>query len=137
MFLRDEPAATVAVPIDRNDTIHAASLLYAHTEMPLRFYFVTSIDSEKCSLLNSVKSISCACVIGTAKGTAFTLQMRGSLRTVDHTQFADLIEGYYAKRGNRADDINDSQNILLQFTPEWARFTDYAKGYDHQYLKLQ
>lgn len=132
IFLRDEPAATLAVPVSNDGTLHIASLLFWNSTEPFVFYFVTNRQSEKCRLLKTQPSIPAACVVGTKKGTQFTLQMRGTLAEALN---ADLAE-YYQKRGNRFDDIADEKNMCLAFTPSWARFTDYDNGYERHMLLL-
>lgn len=133
-FLSQHKSATVAVPIDDNGTLHAAALLYWHDERTLEFYFVTSSETEKMTLLNKRQSLAAACVVGTEAGTPFTLQMRGKLSIMDEAP-KKVLEEYYTKRGDR-DDINEPRNVLVRFTPEWARFKDYSKGYDPYYLEL-
>lgn len=133
-FLQQEPVATIAVPIDDKGTIHAATLLYWNSEEPLRFYFVTNRDSEKVKLLKTQSELQCACVVGTYKGTPFTLQMHGTLRGV--TPDDAIRTAYYAKTDNHYDDIADDKNMCIMFTPTWARFTDYSQGYHRQKLAV-
>lgn len=135
-FLNKEPAATIAVPIDEQGAIHTAALLYWHAPDPLRFYFVTSKETEKCKLLAQKGELPAACVVGTNRGTDCSLQMRGRLKIVDKTAHQAEIDAYYQKRGNHHDDIIDPVNVLLEFTPNWARYTDYTKGYERRMLKL-
>jgi general stress protein 26 len=135
-FLHEAKAATLAVPINDAGTIHAASLLYVHDDDPLKFYFISSKSTEKYTLLHKKSSIPAALVIGTEKGTPFTVQLHGLLESVDPAENADVLEKYYEKRGNRGDDITDPNNSLLLFTPNWGRFTDYANGYDQYLLDL-
>lgn len=135
-FISGSNAATLAVPIDDAGTIHAASLLYVHSESPLQLYFITSKATEKYSLLHKKPAIPAALVIGTEKGTPFTLQLRGSLEAVDPEVNSEIVTKYYEKRGNHGDDIADPNNVLLRFTPNWGRFTDYSKGYDKYSLDL-
>ncbi len=135
-FLKSEASATLAVPIDNVGNLHAATLLYWHSENPLAFYFVTNKNSEKCTLFKSQKSINAACVVGTTKGISFTVQFRGKLIIVNPKQYVKEVGGYYQKRGNHHDDINGPANVLLQFTPNWGRFTDYTAGYSRYSLKI-
>lgn len=135
-FLDKKDSATIAVPIDLKGTIHAASLRFWNNPNNNKFYFVTSINTEKCTLLKSEKKIPCACVVGTVKGADFTLQMRGDLTVVEKETNQSAIESYYHKRGNRHDDIDDPDNVLLEFSPNWARYTDYSAGYQRTELKL-
>lgn len=136
-FLESQAAATLAVLLDTNGAVHAASLLYWLDTNTFRFYFVTSKSTEKYKLLKSKTVIPAALVIGTEVGTDFTVQLRGTLRPVDPKTHAKIVDAYYQKRGNRHDDITDSDNCLLELTPTWGRFTDYNEGYDHFYLDLK
>lgn len=136
-FLQKCLAATIAVPIDQEGTIHAASLLYWNKSEPLELYFVTSRSSEKFQLLEHEAEIRCAAVVGTEKHTPFSLQMRGTIKEVDPTSYSSELEAYYEKRGNHDDDISSPDSCLLKFTPDWARFTDYSKGYDKKFLELE
>ncbi len=133
-YLHREKAATIAVPIDEAGTIHAASLLYYHTEKPLAFYFVTNKNTEKCRLLKAKQSLKAACTIGTQKGVDFTLQMRGELAMIEPEE--TVVKAYYQKRGNHHDDINEPGVVCLRFTPNWTRFTDYSRGYEHYFLEI-
>lgn len=132
-FLAAHDAAVIAVPIDLDGTLHAAGILYFHTPDPLKFYFVTSRTTEKCRLIGRGDPVPCACVVGTERATPFTLQLRGDVREVDPAKRQTQVDGYYAKRGDRHDDIAKPNNCLLEFVPTWGRFTDYSKGYT-QYL---
>ena len=134
-FLQHSMAATIAVPIE-NDELHASSLIYWNSTEPLLFYFITSGDSVKFTLLKSKAEINCAAVVGTTKGTPFTLQMRGLLSEIAAEENKDVLENYYYKRGNDKDDITDPNTCLLRFQPKWARFTDYSQGYLQNFLKL-
>lgn len=131
-FLQNEKAATIAVPINDQGDLHAATLLFWNSDDPLVFYFVTGRHTEKARLLKIRKQIPCAVVVGTQKGTDFTLQMRGTL----HEGTAKDLELYYEKRGNRFDDVNDPKNMCLVFRPSWARFTDYNKDYARFMLEV-
>lgn len=135
-FLTTTEAATLAVPIDQAGAVHAAGLLYWHTADPLRLYFVTSRRSTKCRLLQSQASVPCAVVVGTERGVPFTLQLRGRLAIIDHAQYPELVAGYYHKRGNHHDDLDNPDKCLLEFHPTWGRFTDYSKGYLRCLLRL-
>lgn len=134
-FLEEQPVAVVAVPVDEQGTIHAATLHFWHKPDPLTFFFVTGKNTEKCQLLNIKKELPAACVIGTYRGTEFSLQMRGVLRILDKEQFQEDTDRYI-KSVNRRNDIDNPDNLLLGFTPDWARYTDLAKGYDRHFLKL-
>jgi uncharacterized protein YhbP (UPF0306 family) len=133
-FLDDEIVAVVAVPIDEMGTIHTATLHYWHSAQALRFYFVTGKDTEKCRLLNRQDAVKAACVVGTIRGVPMTVQMRGELRIVRPADVPEAVEGYRQKRNSRHDDIHDPANVLLEFAPDWVRFTDFSEGFNAQHF---
>ncbi len=135
-FLEKQKAATIAVPINDSGVLHAASLRFWNNDKAFCFYFVTSRDSEKYSLLRKKKTIPCAVVVGTEIDTEFTLQMRGNIEEVDPKDYIKETDAYYKKRGNHRDNIYDEQTCLLQFKPSWARYTDYSKGRERNFIKL-
>ncbi len=135
-FLSQEKVATLAVPVDEAGTLHIATMNYVHLLNPLRFYFMTSDQSEKCRLMNVRPEIVAACSVGTYSGTPFTLQMRGQARILDTAGQAQLLDTYYAKRGDTNRNVEGPHSVLVEFKPNWARFTDYSKGWDTTMLDL-
>lgn len=120
--------ATLALPVNDAGDIHAASLIYWSDPATLNFYFVTRKDSEKCQLLQDGRAQRAACLIGTRKSVPFYLQMRGLVRMADPKEYREHIAAYYAKRGNRNDDIDAPGSVLLKFIPDWIRCTQYRDG---------
>jgi general stress protein 26 len=135
-FLKSHETLNMANPIDDRGTLHASAMLYHCTVDPLRFYIVTARDTEKCKLLKNDKTVQCAVVIGTERHTPFSIQMRGSFKEIESKDNQEIIGAYYKKLDNHYDDINDPKNCLLEYTPTWARFTDYSEGYVRHYLDL-
>jgi uncharacterized protein YhbP (UPF0306 family) len=136
-FLNDEIIAVISMPVDEQGTLHIATLHYSHNPEPLQFYFVTGRDTEKCTLLKQKASVQAACVVGTTRGVPFTVQMRGELRIVEPKDRKEAVAAYQQKRHSRNDDLADGKNVLLEFTPSWARFTDFAEGWEaHHFLDL-
>ena len=135
-FLDSTPVATFAVPVASDGTLHIATMHYWHDSKTLNFYFVTEEASEKCALLRDGGTQKAAVVVGTDRGTPFTLQMRGVAQIVSKDEYAFAIDGYTSKRGN-SHDVEHEGSVLLQFHPTWARFTDYAQGYDRHQLPLE
>jgi uncharacterized protein YhbP (UPF0306 family) len=127
-FVAVEPVATLALPIDERGGIHAASLVFWLDPEDCSVYFVTGRKTEKCRLLLNKTEVLATCVIGTTKGTPFSLQMRGRATIADHGEYSAVVAEYYRKRGNRNDDIDDPENVLLRFAPTWLRVTDYTEG---------
>lgn len=129
-FLETQKTATVGMPVSPDD-IHCATMVcWCRTEpgKPVAFFFVTSRDSEKCRLVKQGSDVRGACNIGTVYGVNMTVQMRGLFAIVDPDQHAAELDAYYKKRGNMNDHISEPGNILLRFTPDWMRCTDYTDG---------
>lgn len=135
-FLAEEKSAVLSVAVDSNGTLHSAALLFVHQEGPLRISFVTNKNTEKCKMLINGGARKAACVVGTTKNTPFTLQMRGKLKIVDTSAHRADLELYIKKFPNGPDDINEEDNVLLQFIPTWSRYIDYQKGYDRHMLEV-
>lgn len=134
-FLAAEKVATLAVPVDDSGTLHIATMNYAHVTDPLRFYFITSSKSEKCRLLNN-GPVTAACSVGTYYGTPFTVQMRGTARILDKAEHPELLDVYFAKRGDTNRNVEGLDSVLMEFVPDWARFTDYSKGWGTTMLEV-
>lgn len=134
-FLSKELVATLALAVDKEGTIHIASLGYWHAGNPLKFYFVTSKDTEKCILLLDGSVQKSACVVGTVKGVNFTLQMRGMTQIVDKDTHKNITDAFTKKRGNNSG-VDKPETVLLEFTPTWARYVDYSKSWQPEFLDL-
>lgn len=137
LFLSAQASGVLAVPIDNTGILHAAAILYWHNPAPLRFYFVTALGSEKLALLTDSNYLPAAFVVGTEKGTTFTVQLRGKVHEINPEANKKITDNYYLKRANRNDDIKDPSNCLLEFIPDWARFIDYSKGQEKHMLDLR
>lgn len=109
-FLSEQPSGVLAVPVNDKGVLHAAAILYWHDPIRLRFYFVTAKDSEKLTLLETKAYIPAALVVGTEKGTYFTVQMRGKLQLIDPKENSNIVDSYYAKRQNRNDNVEELTN---------------------------
>lgn len=135
-FLDEEKTATLALPIDEDGTLHIATMNYVHMLDPFCFYFMTSDKSEKCTLLNQKAEVVAACNVGTYVGVPFTLQMRGVATILDKAEQEEVMDAYYAKRGDTNRNVEGPHSVLVAFRPNWARFTEFAKGWDTTLLDL-
>ena len=136
-FLSEQLTGVLALPIDKSGTVHAAALRYWHDTDPLVFYLITARDTEKCALLRDGSTVKAAYVVGTEEDTTFSLQMRGSVRIVDGSAHRAVLDDYFKQHGEHGPDPYDAQNVLLEFKPAWARFTDYTKGYDRTFVDVR
>jgi uncharacterized protein YhbP (UPF0306 family) len=135
-FLDDEKVATLALPIDTDGTLHIATMNYVHMMEPFCFYFMTSDQSEKCTLLKHASEVTAACNVGTYTGTPFTLQMRGVAAILDKAEQDAVLDAYYTKRGDTNRNVEGPHSVLVAFRPNWARFTDFSKGWNTTLLDL-
>lgn len=134
-FLRSALVSTLAVPIDQKGTIHIAAMRCFVTTNPLRVYYVTSRGSEKCALLKQDSEISAACDIGGHIEPEMYVQMRGFVRMFEFSDRPDIVSSYFAHRGSSQDKEGDS-SVLLEFEPTYAKYTDYAEGWQKHLLDL-
>jgi uncharacterized protein YhbP (UPF0306 family) len=140
-FLKQQKAAVLSVPIDEAGAIHVAALLFVMLERPMRFVFITNRHTEKCRLLLDGE-VTAACAVGTEKGVPFALQMRGKASLLDGSAAEEAKDAYAIKFGRRHDvQAETSDEVVVQFTPTWARYvkyaaTDYREGLERHYLKL-
>lgn len=135
-FLDDQPVAVISIPIDENGTPHAATLGYWHKMDPLSFFFITSKNSQKCQLLKDKGELPAACVVGTYMGTAFSLQMRGTVKILDQDNHQAEIDSFCNKRGKSREELVNSDSVLLCFMPNWARYIDFSQGWGQHFLDL-
>ena len=76
-------------------------------------------------------------VAGASKGAIEAVEKAGGkVEIVDPAAHPKEVDQYYTKRGNRHDDVSDPKHVMLKFTPNWARFTDYAVSYERFMLDL-
>lgn len=141
-FLLTEPASVLSVPIDKEGTIHSAGLLFAFDPESFEFIFITSSKTEKCKLLLKEKQVKASCVIGTQKGVPYSLQMRGVVRLKEYNTAQEELNLYEKKFGKKFDDMSDSDQVVLIFEPNWARYTDYVStdwkdGYKRIQIELK
>jgi len=136
-FLDNEPSCVLSLPIDDAGTVHIAAMVYYHTAKPLQFYFVTDRSTEKCKLLVHKANLPAAVVVGAVPNTQFSLQMRGHVSVISPEGHDKKVAAFYRKYGGKENvDLADPKNVLLEFTPNWARVTDYSKGYDRALLDI-
>lgn len=134
-FLKQEPVGVVAVQINKEGDLHTAPLHYWSSFNPLEFYFVTGKDSEKCALLKK-EPAKAAMAVGTVKGVSLSVQMRGQMEIVDKKKYNKQAKAYYTKRQGLKDDLSKDTMVLLKFTPNWARFTDFSDGWKPIFIDL-
>lgn len=105
---------------------HSATLHYAFSTNPLRFYFSTENTSRKCEALLTGEIVKGSMVIGFSEKEWLTLQLDGKVKGLLKPE--DIIEAqkvFYASHPSSEKYKDDPATIFLEFTPSWWRYTDY------------
>jgi general stress protein 26 len=122
-FLADEILCCLAVAMPE-EAVHAAVLRYWCDTQNLNIYMSTSKKSEKMWWLRKGKtSVKTSIAIGLTHQQPYSLQMRGTLEVFD-PQSDSYISEQYSKVASELDHIDDPNNVMIVFRPNWARYTD-------------
>lgn len=116
---------SVAGIIQKDGTVHSATMHYAHSEDPLTFYFMTDKSSRKCRPLQDGESANASLVIGFNEEEMATFQAEGTISFLKEENQDKGWDAYTKKFPNRAGGKDNPEVVILQFTPNWGRFTDY------------
>lgn len=135
-YIEETQLASLALPIDETGTIHIAAMRCMATINPFRIYFVTGKESEKCGLLRTGRHAKAACEIGAHEDPDIYLQMRGTVQMFEFSNLPQVVEAYFAHRGEPNRMKEGSTSVLLEFTPTYAKYTDYAEGWEKHTLEL-
>lgn len=129
-FLVQQKVASFSVAIDHEGTIHEATMWYYHSQEPLTFYFITSANSLKCTLLTTHAAHKAAVSVGGCYGTAMYVQFHGEAILQEPNSIPNTIGKYNEKRGKDGVKAEGRDSICIVFTPQWGRYTDYSVGWD-------
>lgn len=123
-FIKSQRISVLAVEMG-DGTPHAASLGFSHLESPLLFFFETLRNSRKGEVISTNKTTKASMVIGFSENPMKTLQLDGSVSTVDEKE---KIQSYLEKFPQKKDKLaNKNEIVFFQFTPNWWRYTDWTK----------
>lgn len=117
----DVQRVSVLSVFQNDSSIHAATLHFAHQKETNSFLFLTSKNSKKCASLLSGESTTAALVIGFNEEEFVTFQAEGNVAIVDQESAWEV---YLAKYPTRASRRENPETVLLEFIPQWWRFTD-------------
>lgn len=135
-FMQKETVSTLAVPIDDIGTIHIAALRCMVSVNPLAVYYVTSVSSEKCALFGRLDELPAACDLGGHLDPEMYVQMRGKLRYWRLDEKKDIVDAYFNHIDATDRTREGKDSVLLEFTPEYMKFTDYAEGWEKHIIDL-
>ena len=124
-FIEENRIGVLSI-LRKDGSPHSATLHYAVSTKPLRFYFSTENTSRKCEGLLTGEVVKGSMVIGFREKEWLTLQMDGEVKGLLKPE--DILEAqkiFYAKHPSSEKYKDDPATIFLEFTPSWWRFTDY------------
>lgn len=124
IFIAEERTAVLAVEM-LDGAPHGATLHFVHAENPFKIIFLTDRTYRKAEPILQKGTTRAAVVIGTEEGCMKTLQLNG---TISVTQGESYIEAYYKKFTNKDRSTLTEQDIFLEFTPQWWRYSDWTKS---------
>ena len=122
-YIKTQRVGVLAVEMP-DGSPHAATVHFAHTEEPLRFFFETYRDSRKAEALFGREVTRASFVIGSDESAMKTLQFDGEIRLLqsDETAAKDLYLGKFTEKKEKS---KDPKFIFFVFVPKWWRFTDW------------
>lgn len=124
-FLESHRIAVLGV-LQKDNTVHSASLHYALVEKPLSFVFRTEKASLKCKDLLNGEETSASLVIGFSEEEFVTFQAKGTVQIVSDQSTLDQVQtAYYQKYPQREKNKENPKIATLVFTPTWWRLRDY------------
>jgi len=122
-FIGEERTAVLAVEM-LDGSPHAATLHFVHAENPLKIIFLTDRTYRKAEPILQKGTTRASVVIGTEEACMKTLQLDGTISLTNAEQY---IEAYYTKFIDKDRAKLNEQDIFLEFTPVWSRYTDWTK----------
>ena len=122
-FLELQQVGVLAVEM-LDGSPHGATVHFAHSDRPLRFYFETSPSYRKVEALTGRDQSRATFVVGTQADSKQTLQLDGIVKLLDPKDMELFTQVYFAKFPLKKEKF--SNQILFEFHPTWWRFTDWA-----------
>lgn len=105
---------------------HAATLHYAHTQKPVKFFFETSKESFKGKAILNKKITEASFVVGSDESNMKTLQLDGFVQLLKDSELKDFNSIYLGKFPEKKAKTSEPHIICFTFTPTWWRFTDWT-----------
>lgn len=107
-----------------DNSVHGATVHFAHTDSPFEIVIVTETGSRKASALMPGKTAQASVVVGFSEEEWVELQMSGTVRmAVGADEHLKAKNAFELKFGG---EIKDDKVILL-FTPAWWRYTEFKR----------
>ena len=132
-FLKNHRISVVGVLQD-DGVVHSATMHFACSSDPLVFFFMTGKATIKCKSLQDGKPRKASLVIGFNEEEMATFQAEGELSFLTEEYQGLAWETYFKKYPNREKGKDDPNVVVLQFIPNWGRFSDYGKGFPVEVL---
>jgi general stress protein 26 len=122
-FLENNRVSVLGILQEKN-SIHSASLHFAHSINPLVFYFLTNNDTLKSASLIDGSEQNASLVIGFDEGEFTTFQSRGKAKIVKGRDEDKAWRIYSGKFKGKEKSRSKEKVILIEFRPNWWRYTD-------------
>lgn len=122
-FLNSHRVSVLGV-LQNDSMVHSATLHFAHAENLPHFYVWTEKASRKCQSLLDGSERNASFVVGFDEEEFATFQAEGKVKIA----MGDDLENGWTAYGNKFPDRKAGREnpdmVLLQFTPNWWRFTN-------------
>ena len=126
-FVRENKVGVLAVQMP-DDSPHAATVHFAHTDEPLTFFFETSRDYRKAESLLKNSVTKASFVIGSSESDMRTLQIDGEASLIsdeEREKFDSVYFSVFPEKTERSK--TDPKVIFFKLAPTWWRYTDWTK----------
>jgi uncharacterized protein YhbP (UPF0306 family) len=124
-FLKTQRICVLAVELP-NGSPHAATVHFANAENPFLFFFETSRETRKAEALLGSEVSRSSLVIGVDESNKKTLQLDGEVRIIKPEETEIYDRTYVGKFSEKAQKLENPENIKFVFTPTWWRFSDFT-----------
>ncbi len=108
-------------------SLHSAAVHFAYSERPFAFYFVTEVTTRKVSGLLKGEETKASLVIGFSEEEWKTLQASGTTVIATNQALVIAQKAYYSKYPDGEKYKDDPDSVMIKFTPDWWRYTDFKQ----------
>lgn len=115
---------SVLTTLLENGQPHSAALHFAFSDDPFHFVFLTEKNSRKCQNLLSGVASPASLVVGFNSDEMITLQFEGEVKILSDSELENGWKVYTDKNPSAAGRKTDEKFVLLDFTPNWWRYTE-------------
>jgi uncharacterized protein YhbP (UPF0306 family) len=126
-YIKSQRVGVLAVEM-LDGSPHAATVHFANTENPLRFFFETDRQYRKSEPLFGREASRASLVIGFDETKMKTLQIDGTVRLLKDEEKPTFDEVYMGKFPEKEAMAARHDLVYFVLIPSWWRFTDWTKS---------